>query len=94
MSPKSPLAAACWAAALTLALIAVAVWAPVVIGREKPTPRLAAPAAAARERYGPPPGRARALAPEELPPRGVHDWDRAYEGSSAGALAHYIERTA
>ena len=90
MMPKTPILAACWAAALTLALIAVAVWAPVVIGREKAQ----AAVTSRREGYGPPPGRARAISHEELPSRGVYEWDRVYEASTAGAIAAYIERTA
>ena len=58
----------------------------------------AARPAARREKYGPPPGMARAVDWRELPllygPRGFATGPREYEGSSAGALGAYIERSA
>ncbi len=92
--PESPLGAACWAAAVTVLAIAVIIWLPIVVGLEKPQAGKVIPPGVRREKYGPPPGRARAVALSDLPSRGVHEWDRVNEGSSAGSLAHYIERSA
>lgn len=51
-----------------------------------------------REKYGPPPGMARSISPSELPylygDRGWADGPREMEGSSAGAMGAYIERSA
>ena len=49
---------------------------------------------ASREGYGPPPGWYRALSHYELDDRGWPEWDKAYEGSSASAVSHMIERSA
>lgn len=48
-----------------------------------------------REGYGPPPGMNRAIDHNELPDdRGWPGFDRAYQGSSASAISHMIERSA
>lgn len=51
-----------------------------------------------REGYGPPPGMARAIDQSELPylvgDRGWATWPKEYEGSSAGSMAAFIERSA
>jgi hypothetical protein len=51
-----------------------------------------------REKYGPPPGMARAISPDELPylvgDRGWANWPRELEGNTASSVSHFIERSA
>jgi len=49
---------------------------------------------AGRERYGPPPGMRRAVSHDELGYRGWVEADRVYEGNTASAVSHMIERSA
>ena len=69
---------------VALILVAMAVWGPVLVGRETP-----------KEKYGLPPGMMRALDPREIPDdRGWPGMDKVFEGSSASSIANMIERRA
>lgn len=66
---------------------AVLLWGPVYMGRERPS--------GFREKYGPPPGMHRALDHREL--QGDRGWvglPEEYMATTAGSIAHLIERSA
>jgi hypothetical protein len=46
----------------------------------------------AKEHYGPPPGKARALSHNELGDRGWAEWPREYEANSASSISHMMLR--
>lgn len=73
---------------LTAAIVVVALLITLACARAVQQP-------AGRERYGPPPGVRRAVGHDELTDsRGWAGYDRVYEGSSASALTHMVERSA
>lgn len=47
-----------------------------------------------KEKYGPPPGMARAISHKELGYRGWPEANNSYQGSSASSVAHMVERSA
>ena len=76
-----------------VAVLAIAFWGVPLFTREKPTSGFVR-RAPHREHYGEPPGMIRAVHRNELGFRGWADMPGDYEGSSAGALSAYVERSA
>jgi hypothetical protein len=69
-------------------LLALAVAAVLVIAA------LAWTGAARAEKYGPPPGRSRALSPDELDNRGWPQYPLDYTGNTASSVSHMVLRSA
>lgn len=75
---------------ILIALVTGMLWGPVILRREKVAGFVERPAGVGRESYGGPPGMQRAASAIN---QGWPSYDRVYEGSSASAIAHVIDRT-